>query len=64
MAKVNLFELGKKLSQKGDLSSINSMLIIEPENSVGSKFRSLQTLEARENCSETILPEILEPDLS
>lgn len=38
MAKVNLFELGKKLSQQEDLSSINSMLIIEPEDCVGAKF--------------------------
>ena len=38
MAKVNLFELGKKLSQKDELSIINSMLIIEPEDLVGSKF--------------------------
>ena len=34
MAKVSLFELGKKLSQKEHLSSINSMLIIEPEDTV------------------------------
>lgn len=34
MAKINLFELGKKLSQKEDLSNINTMFIIEPEDAV------------------------------
>ena len=46
MAKLNLFELGKRLSQKGDLSSVNSMLIIEPEDSVGFKQFHLKNLGA------------------